>query len=293
MAGKYRLVDAMTGMPSPPRPQEQARKLDPNIARWFKGSKAMTEGATLDDMVAAMDAGDVEFAHVTAAIMGRVSGPTYGVGQDVPDPLFESLCRRAAELMQRFPGRFKACVGLDPTRVMGAVRRLEKAVNEYGFSGAYIMPSMIGLPPNHASYFPIYAKCVEMGLPIEINVGVPGPLRPAAMQSPMLLDEVLLAFPELTVIGVHLGHPWMREVTALLQKYPNFYLATSAWAPKHVPQEIWDFANTSRGINKIMWATDYPLLTVERCVREGWEVPLKEEAKRRYLRDNALEVFKF
>jgi predicted TIM-barrel fold metal-dependent hydrolase len=235
----------------------------------------------------------VEFAHVTAAIMGRVSGPTYGVGQDIPDQLFEALCRRPAELMQRFPGRFKASVGLDPTRVMGAVRRLEKAVREYGFSGAYIMPSMIGLPPNHASYFPIYAKCVELGLPIKINVGLPGPMRPAAIQHPMALDEVMLAFPELTVIGVHLGHPWQREVIALLQKYPNFYLVISAWAPKYVPQEIWDFANTRRGINKIMWATDYPAMSVERCVREGWEVPLKEEAKRRYLRDNALEVFRF
>ena len=291
MAAKYRLVDAMTGMPSPPR--AQARKLDPNIARWFKPSKEMSEGAALEDMVAAMDAGDVEFAHITAAIMGRVASPTYGVGQDIPDQLFETLCRRGAELMNRFPGRFKACIGLDPSRVMGAVRRLEKAVREFGYSGAYIMPSMIGLPPNHASYFPIYAKCVELGLPIKINVGVPGPLRRAAMQSPMLLDEVLLAFPELVVVGVHLGHPWQGEVIALLQKYPNFYLATSAWAPKHVPRELWDFANTRRGINKLMWATDYPLLTVERCVREGWEVPLKDEAKRRYLRDNALEVFKF
>ncbi len=293
MAGEYRLVDAMTGMPSPPRPQTQARKLDPNIARWFKASSAMTQGATLEDMVAAMDAGDVEFAHVTAAIMGRVSGPAYGVGQDIPDPLFEALCQRAAELMRRYPGRFKASVGLDPGSVRGAVRRLERAVNEYGFTGAYIMPSMVGLPPNHASYFPIYAKCVELGLSIKINVGVPGPMRPTSMQVPMLLDEVLLAFPELTVIGVHLGHPWIGEVIALLQKYPNFYLATSAWAPRHVPREIWDFANTSRGINKVMWATDYPLLSVQRCVREGWEVPLKEDARRRYLRDNALELFKF
>ena len=103
MAGKYRLVDAMTGMPSPPR--KEARKLDPNIARWFKPSKEMSEGATLEDMVRDMDAGDVEFAHLTAAIMGRVANPTYGVGQDIPDPLFEALCRRAAGLMQRFPGR--------------------------------------------------------------------------------------------------------------------------------------------------------------------------------------------
>ncbi len=146
MAGAFRLVDAMIGMPSPPR--KQARKLDPNIARWFKASKEMSEGATLDDMVRDMDAGNVEFAHLTAAIMGRVANPTYGVGQDIPDPLFDALCRRAAELTQRFTGRFKSCIGLDPTRVMGAVRRLEKAVREHGFTGAYIMPATSQSTPN-------------------------------------------------------------------------------------------------------------------------------------------------
>jgi predicted TIM-barrel fold metal-dependent hydrolase len=290
MAGEYKLVDGLMGLPPPPK--KEARKVDPNIARWFKPSKTMSEGATLEEMVADMDATGIEKGHITAAIMGRISGRTYGVGQDIPDELFEALCRRAASVMERFPGRFKASIGIDPTRVMTAVRRLEKAVNQYGFSGCYIMPSMIGLPPNHACYFPIYAKCVELGLPIKLNVGMPGPLRPAAMQDPMCLDEVLLAFPELTVVGVHLGHPWHVQMIALLQKYPNFYLMTSAWSPKYVPRELWDFANTRRGINKLMWATDYPLLSMERCVREGWEVPLKDDAKRRYLRDNALEVFK-
>ena len=254
----------------------------------------MSEGATLEEMVADMDAGDVEFAHVTAAIMGRVAGPTYGVGQDIPDPLFEALCRRAAELMQRFPGRFKSSIGLDPTRVMGAVRRLEKAVREYGFSGAYIMPSMIGLPPNHASYFPIYAKCVELGLPIKINVGVPGPMRPAAMQHPMAAGRgaagVSRVDRDWRPPGPSVAARGNRAAAEISQLS---IWSTSAWSPKYVPQEIWDFANTRRGINKMMWATDYPAMSVERCVREGWEVPLKEEAKRRYLRDNALEVFKF
>lgn len=290
MAGEYKLVDGLVGLPL--RPKKEGRGVDANIARWFKPSKAVTEGATIDDMVAEMDAAGVEKGHLTAGILGRAANAPYGVGQDIPDDLFEALCRKGAEVTRRHPGRFKSCVHIDPTRMMTAVRRLEKAVKEYGFSGCFIMPSIIGLPPNHACYFPIYAKCVELGLPIKINVGFPGPLRSALMQHPMHLDEVLLAFPELTVIGIHLGHPWHREVIALLQKYPNFYLMTSAWSPKYVPQELWDFANTRRGINKLMWATDYPLMSVQRCVTEGWEVPLKDEAKRRYLRENALEVFK-
>ena len=73
----------------------------------------------------------------------------------------------------------------------------------------------------------------------------------------------------------------------------NFYLVISAWAPRYVPQEIWELANTRLGFNRIMSATDYPAMAVERCVREDWEVPLKDEARRRYLRDNALGVFGF
>ncbi len=124
------------------------------------------------------------------------------------------------------------------------------------------------------------------------NIGVPGPMRPAAPQHPMALDEVLLAFPELVVAGCHLGHPWHVEVVALLQKHPNFYLITSAWAPKHIPAELWHLANT-RGRDRLMWASDFPLLTMQRCAKEGWEAPLKDDARRAYLRHNALSVFKF
>jgi uncharacterized protein len=154
------------------------------------------------------------------------------------------------------------------------------------------MPSLVGLPPNHACYFPIYAKCVELGIPIKINVGLPGPLRPASMQHPMALDEVLLAFPELMVVGCHLGHPWISEIVALLQKHRNFYLITSAWAPRYIPAELWNLAN-KRGPDRLMWASDHPLISLERCAVEGWEVPLNDDARRGYLRENVLKVFKF
>jgi uncharacterized protein len=196
-----------------------------------------------------------------------------------------------ADMRARYPGRFFGCVAVDPTGMMKAVGRLERAVREYGFNVCFILPAAIGLPPNHVCYFPIYAKCVELGIPVRMNVGLPAFQGAGWVQHPMYLDEVLLAFPELTVVGAHVGHPWHVECVALLQKYPNFYLLTSGWVPKRVPQELWQFANT-RGANKLMWASDYPLLPMERCAREGWEVPLKEEVKRRYLRENAIEVFK-
>jgi predicted TIM-barrel fold metal-dependent hydrolase len=265
--------------------------MDPNIQKWFRPNQAFAEGAAVEDVIAEMETAGVEKGVLTAGAL-RLEKSPYTVGQHISDETFETLCRRTAKALEDYPGRFHACIQVDPTGMMKAVRRLERAVQEFGFRSAWIMPSLVGLPPNHACYFPIYAKCVDLGIPIKINIGMPGPMRPAAPQHPNALDEVLLAFPELVVTGCHLGHPWHVEVVALLQKHPNFYLITSAWAPKHVPAELWHLANT-RGRDKLMWASDFPLLTMQRCAKEGWEAPLKDEARRGYLRDNALRVFKF
>jgi len=78
---------------------------------------------------------------------------------------------------------------------------------------------------------------------------------------------------------------------AMLQKHSNFRLITAGFAPKHVPEEIWRVANT-RAQNKVMWSSDFPVLPMDRCAREGWEAPLREHVQRMYLRDNALETFK-
>jgi len=290
MTAPYQLVDAFLQMPQLSRRAEE-QKMDPNIAKWFKPGDAVKFGFTLEDLVRDMDAAEVEKGVLTAGAL-RLSASPYTVGQNISDETYEKLCTRVVEMRKRHPGRFHACLGIDPTGMMRTVRWLERAVTEFGFRSAWIMPSLVGLPPNHACYFPVYAKCVELGIPIKINIGVPGPLRPAMPQQPMALDEVLLAFPELTVVGCHLGHPWQGEVVALLQKHRNFYLITSAWAPKHVPAELWQLAN-KRGPDKLMWASDHPLLSLERCAREGWEVPLTDAAKRGYLRDNVLKVFKF
>jgi hypothetical protein len=289
MAREYKLVDSFVTLGAKPNERVQ----DPNIARWFKNPIPFSE-MTIEKIVTDMEGAEIEMAILTAngaAMQRLVTGGPYRVGEEIDDDAFDAACRDVAEIRSRYPGRFHGCVAIDPTGLMKAVRQLERAVSNFEMRSCWIMPALVGLPPNHASYFPIYAKCVELGIPIRINVGVPGPLLPASSQQPIHLDEVLLAFPELTVVGTHVGHPWHLETVALLQKHANFYLMTAGWAPKHVPQEIWQFAN-SRGATKVMWASDFPLLTMQRCAKEGWDVPLKDDVKRRYLRDNALTVFK-
>lgn len=294
MALDYKLVDPFLNLP--PTPEEaRTRVMDPNIARWFKNSRALFEGATPAQMVADMDANNVEKALLTIANRGTPASP-YQVGQPQPfadDGWFERQCESFVEMRRQFPGRLFGCIALDPTGMMKSVRQLEKAVKEYGFQACWMMPALVGLPANHAVYFPIYAKCVELGIPVRLNVGVPGPLRFASTQMPMpAIDEICIAFPELSVVCAHVGHPWHVEMVALLQKHANLYLITSGFAPKHVPPEVWRFANT-RGAQKLMWSSDYPIMPMDRCTREVEDVPFKnDDIRRRYVRENAIEVFK-
>jgi predicted TIM-barrel fold metal-dependent hydrolase len=210
----------------------------------------------------------------------------------ITDELFDASCRHIADQVSTYPERFRGFVYLDPSDCMTAVRRLDRAAKKHGITIAHVIPGVVGLPPNHPTYFPLYAKCVELGATIRVNIGMPGPSHRAQLQEPVTLDEVLLTFPDLTLVGAHVGHPWIDQVIALLRKYEHFYLMTSGWTPSRVPQAIWDFANTTRGSEKIMWASDYPLLPISRTAQEGWAVPLKDDYRRRYLRDNAIDVHK-
>jgi predicted TIM-barrel fold metal-dependent hydrolase len=247
---------------------------------------------TLVDVITEMDRFDVELALVgNIPVNFEVYRPgPYTVGLGVTDELFDASCQRVAESIAMYPDRLCGFVYLDPSDCMTAVRRLERAVTQYGITIAHVIPSVVGLAANHPTYFPIYAKCVELGVTIRVHVGMPGPSHRAELQEPVRLDEVLLTFPELTLVGAHLGHPWIDQVIALLRKYENFYLMTSGWVPSRVPHAIWEFASTTRGADKVMWASDYPLLSISRTATEGRAVPLKDDYRRRYLRDNAIRV---
>jgi hypothetical protein len=150
---------------------------------------------------------------------------------------------------------------------------------------------MVGAPPNQKMYWPVYAKCVELGLPVSLQVGHTGPLLPSEAGRPIYLDEVALAFPELVIIGCHLGQPWHEEMMILAWKHPNVYVETSARTPKHWPESFIKFASTY-GQDKVLWATDYPLLTFDRTLMELRELGVSDAAYRKIVRDNTIRAFR-
>lgn len=242
------------------------------VARdYFKREKEILDPAPLPVLLQQMDDAGVERAVITI---------------DAHDPApFDELCAA-------FPGKFLPSAVIDPTTGMDAVRLVERLATKHGLGLVRIVPFMVNRPPNDKSYYPVYAKCIELGLPVSVNTGIPGPPMPAEPQRPLYLDEVCLFFPDLTLIMAHGADPWWGEAIRLLLKYPNLYMMTSAYAPKYLPQELIHFMNT-RGAGKVLFASDHPVLSFERCLAEAAQLPFREGILQQYLYDNALRVFRW
>ena len=196
--------------------------------------------------------------------------------------------------LERYPDRFFPTTQSDPNVGMDAVRELDVAVKEYGAKathcwGTGLIPQV---PVNDKKMYPIYAKCVELDIPIFTYAGVPGPRIRFAPQDPALYDEVCWYFPELKIILRHGGQPWTDLVAKLLLKWPNLYYSTSAFAPKHYDPAIIDFAN-KRGTDKIMYAGYYPMgLDIDRIFAEMPNVPFRDHVWSKFLYENAARVLK-
>jgi hypothetical protein len=148
------------------------------------------------------------------------------------------------------------------------------------------------VPINDKKMYPLYAKCVELDIPIFVNAGVPGPRVPMACQDVALLDEVCWFFPELKLVMRHGAEPWTALAVKLMLKWPNLYYSTSAFAPKHYPDDIVYFANT-RGADKVMYAGYFPMgLSLERIFSELPEVGFRDHVWPKFLRENAARLLK-
>ena len=192
------------------------------------------------------------------------------------------------------PGRFFLNMSVDPHRGVDMLRDMERAKAEHDIVAVSCFPC--GCVPqvavNDKKMYPIYAKCVELDIPICINGGVVGPRMPFAAQHVEHFDEVCYDFPDLTIVMMHGGEPWTALAAKLMLKWPGLHYMTSAFAPRHYPKDIIDFANT-RGSDKVMYCGYFPAgLTLERQFRDMPGVPFRDEVWPKFLRENAIRVFR-
>jgi predicted TIM-barrel fold metal-dependent hydrolase len=197
-----------------------------------------------------------------------------------------------ATLAQDHPGRIVGMAGIDPMSGLEGVRRLERAVRDYGFRGAHVHPFGFGIPLNEREWWPFYTKAAELGIPVVFQTGHSAEFMPSACGKPILLDDIAIWFPELPLVGAHTGWPWVEELIAMAWKHPNVFIATSGHAPKYWDPKLVRFMNArNRGIGKVMWGTDYPLILHEESLAQIADLDLKPEALRALLHDTAASVF--
>lgn len=201
----------------------------------------------------------------------------------------ENGARALRDHGDRFFGSFE----VDPNRGMEGVRELERAVEELGVKAATAFPAGLTpqVPINDRKFYPLYAKCVELDIPICVCTGVPGPRVPFAPQETGLIDEVCWFFPELKFVMRHGAEPWTELAVKLMLKWPNLYYSTSAFAPKFYPSDVVHYANT-RGVDKVMYAGYFPMgLSLDRIFSELPDVPFRDHVWEPFLRGNATRVF--
>jgi predicted TIM-barrel fold metal-dependent hydrolase len=199
-----------------------------------------------------------------------------------------------ADALRRYPDRFVAQADIDANRGMAGIRDLVRHCGEYDVRAVSAFPCGMAppVPINDKKMYPVYAKCVELDLPIFVNAGVPGPRLPFAAQHVELIDEVMYDFPDLVFVARHGCEPWAELAVKLMLKWPGLHYCTSAFSPKYYPKAIVDYANT-RGADKIIYAGYFPMgLSLERIMGELPEVAFRDHVWPKFLSENAARVLK-
>lgn len=197
-----------------------------------------------------------------------------------------------ASFVREHPRRLVGVASVNLARPMEAVRELRRCVRELSFRGLRIVPWLWGLPPDDRRYYPLYAECIELDVPFCLQVGHTGPLLSSETGRPIpYLENVALEFPELRIVAGHIGAPWTQEIISLATKFPNFSIDTSAYKAARYPADFVEFMR-GRGAKKVMFGSNYPMLTASACLEGIESLGLSEEAEQLFLSGNARRVFK-
>ena len=196
-----------------------------------------------------------------------------------------------AALCEKHPDRFIGVASVDLTRPMAAVADLRRCVEEHGFRALRVLPWLWGLPPDDRRYYPLYATCCELDIAFCTQVGHAGPLRASDPGRPIpYLDHVALDFPELRIVGGHIGVPWLDEMISLATKYPNVYIDTSAYTCARYPDALVDYLR-GHGRRKVLFGSNHPFWPAADCLAGLDALKLDDPTKRAFLHDNAAKVF--
>jgi len=245
-----------------------------SLRRWTK-TPAPTEPIPVEMTLAAMDAGKVD----TMLICAWYGPKSVMISND-----------EVADFVASANGRFIGMGSVDlstPSQVFGEIRR---CVEELGFKAIRVLPWLWSTPPDNRLFYPVYVACSELGVPVCMQIGHTGPLMPSEPGRPIYLDQVALDFPDLKIVGGHIGYPWTEEAIAVATKHPNIFIDTSAYTAKRYPPELVRYMR-GHGRTKVLFGTNYPMIMPGQALDGLDELGLDDETTDLFLHGNAKRVF--
>ena len=246
-----------------------------SLNRWNRQARA-TRAPSVAETLALMDAGGVDKMLISAWQAPHRDMITND---------------EVAGFVDEAGGRFVGVGSVDISKPMDAVREIRRCVNELGFRAIRVLPWLAELPPTDRLFYPVYAACAELGVPFCTQIGHTGPLMSSEVGRPIYLDRVALDFPELVIVGGHIGYPWTEEAVAVATKHENVYIDTSAFTIRRYPPELVRFLKTNGG-QKVIFGTNFPMIMPEKCLAGLADLELTEETQSAFLGATAARVFK-
>jgi predicted TIM-barrel fold metal-dependent hydrolase len=259
-----------------PTPRFLAHDMFASLRRWT-GEEPPVEPIPLSFTLQAMDDAGVGEAMLSA--WHAPEGPMIA-NEDV------------AAWVAEAPGRLHGLASVNLRTPMEGVRELRHYVADVGFKGLRMLPWLWETPPTDRRFYPLYATCVELGVPFCTQVGHTGPLRPSETGRPIpYIDQIAIDFPELTVVCGHLGYPWTEEMIAVARKHENVVIDTSAYTIKRLPPEIITYMKSGSGRHKVLFGSNFPMITPAYALEGLDDLGLDAETRDLYLEGNARRVF--
>jgi predicted TIM-barrel fold metal-dependent hydrolase len=256
-------------------------KKDELVCRMERSIGSLPSFATIDAMVGEMDKAGVERVFVTQTKMW-----SYRRKWMYMDTRLEEVL----QYTRAHPTRFTGLAGYNPFDIKGSLKEIETAVVEHGFRGVYVHIYGFDIPLHDAKMYPLYAKCVELDVPVSLQVGHVLEAMPSEHGRPMYLDRVACDFPDLKIVGAHTGWPWVEELISVCYKWDNVYLGVDAWMPKYLKPEVVHFINSRMGQDRCLWGTNG--LSWRESLAQLEALGLRPEARRKLLHDNAASLFR-
>ena len=241
----------------------------------------LAKGPTVEGLVAAMDDAGIDLGVLTAGLSDPERAHRIG-GYAAEDFL---------AIAEQHPGRFLVSATVDraakPRLNCARVRELAR---HDALALVRVTPLVEQYELNHRLYYPVYATCEELGIPVSINVGIPGPQVRSRCQDPVLLEDVLIDFPGLTVVGAHMGHPYEALLIQYMLKWPQLHLMTSAYLATYMDPALVRFMDSSRGRGRVWFASDHPVIPAKKAIDAARALPLSDEGMALFLGDAAHRV---